>query len=65
VRANVYVDGFNLYHAALKGTPYRWLDLRKLARFLLPHDRIHRIRYFTSLIHRPRDRPTEQRQQTA
>lgn len=56
VRANVYVDGFNLYHAALKRTPYKWLDLRKLCRFLLPNDRIHRIRYFTAI---PMYRPLE------
>jgi hypothetical protein len=65
VRANVYVDGFNLYYAALKGTPYKWLDLRKLARFLLPRDRIHRIRYFTALpVYRPLDQPNGQRLQT-
>ena len=23
----VYVDGFNLYYGAVKGTPYRWLTL--------------------------------------
>lgn len=63
MRANVYVDGFNLYHA-LRDTPYKWLDLRKLARFLLPNDRIHRIRYFTSRITVPRDQPKEQNQQT-
>jgi hypothetical protein len=49
MRANVYVDGFSLYYAALKGTPYKWLNLRRLCRFLLPIDRIHRIRYFTTL----------------
>jgi hypothetical protein len=27
MRANIYIDGFNLYYRALKGTPYRWLDL--------------------------------------
>jgi uncharacterized LabA/DUF88 family protein len=53
VRANVYVDGFSLYYSALKGTPYKWLDLRKLSRFLLPDDRIHRIRYFTVRIRTP------------
>jgi hypothetical protein len=26
-RTRVYVDGFNLYYLALRGTPYRWLDL--------------------------------------
>jgi uncharacterized LabA/DUF88 family protein len=64
VRANVYVDGFNLYNAALKGTPYKWLDLRKLARFLLPHDRIHRIRYFTALVATGRYQARLQRQLT-
>lgn len=49
MRASVYVDGLNLYYAALKGTPYKWLNVRRLARLLLPNDRIHRIRYFTSL----------------
>jgi hypothetical protein len=48
VKANVYVDGFSLYYAALKRTPYKWLDLRKLSPFMLPNDRIHRIRYFTA-----------------
>jgi hypothetical protein len=27
MRTIVYVDGFNLYYGALKGTPYRWLDI--------------------------------------
>ena len=29
MRTNVYVDAFNLYYGCLKGTPYRWLDLRR------------------------------------
>ena len=31
-RVNVYVDGLNLYNGALRDTPYRWLDRRKLSR---------------------------------
>ena len=27
MRTFVYVDGFNLYYGALKGTPFKWLDL--------------------------------------
>jgi hypothetical protein len=54
VVTNVYVDGFNLYYGCLKGTPYRWLDLRSLCRILLPINTLHRIRYFTARI-RPRD----------
>jgi NYN domain len=50
MRTNVYVDGFNLYYGCLKGTPYRWLDLRALCRLLLPRNTIGRIRYFTARI---------------
>jgi hypothetical protein len=64
VRANVYVDGFSLYHAALRGTPHKWLDVRRLARFLLPNDRINRIRYFTAIpVFRPLDAQRGQRLQ--
>ena len=45
---NVYIDGFNLYYRALKDTPYRWLDLRKLAETVFPQDDIHRVCYFTA-----------------
>ena len=51
MHANVYVDAFNLYYRALKGTPHRWLDLRALALRLLGSEfTLHRIRYFTALI---------------
>jgi hypothetical protein len=65
VKANVYVDGFSLYYAALKRSPHKWLDLRKLSRFMLPSDRIHRVRYFTAnLVYEWwRDAPTAQRLQ--
>lgn len=49
-RTNVYVDGFNLYYGALKGTAYKWLDLDALFRRVLPHNEIHRIRYFTARV---------------
>ena len=45
---NLYIDGFNLYYRALKDTPFRWLDLRKLAEVLFPKDDIHRVCYFTA-----------------
>jgi hypothetical protein len=64
MRANVYVDAFNLYYGCLKGTPYRWLDLDAFCRQLLPHDRIHRIRYFTAMVSgRSADPRQPQRQQ--
>jgi hypothetical protein len=28
--ALVYIDGFNLYYGAVKGSPYKWLDLAAL-----------------------------------
>jgi uncharacterized LabA/DUF88 family protein len=58
--AHVYVDGFNLYNGLKrrgkeKGVPgieYRWLDLVKLARTLLPHAEVERVYYFTSRVKR-------------
>jgi uncharacterized LabA/DUF88 family protein len=49
-RTNVYIDGFNLFYGALKGTQYKWLDLEALCRHLLPKDSINRIRYFTAKV---------------
>jgi hypothetical protein len=46
----VYVDGFNLYYGAVKGTPHKWLDLEALSRRLLPKDQLVEVRYFTALI---------------
>ena len=47
---NVYIDGFNLYYRALRHTPFKWLDLRKLSETLFPQDTIHRVCYFTALL---------------
>ncbi len=49
-KTNVYIDGFNLYYRALRGTPYKWLDLSRLCGLALPKNEIHRIRYFTALV---------------
>ena len=47
----VYVDGFNLYYGAVKGTPYKWLDLRALFRSILaPFHHIIAIRYYTAIV---------------
>jgi uncharacterized LabA/DUF88 family protein len=51
MRVFVYVDGFNLYYRALRGTPYRWLNLDLLARRLVrPGDTIDLVRYFTARV---------------
>lgn len=63
-RAAVYVDGFNFYHRAIKGTPYKWLNLGKVATFLLPEYEVVRIRYFTAIVDpKPGDPQQQQRQQ--
>ena len=50
-RTYVYVDGFNLYYRALKGTPHKWLDILALLRGLLdPDNDVLKIRYFTAPI---------------
>lgn len=65
LKTNVYVDGFNFYYGCIRGTPWRWLDLEKLCRLLLPSHEINRIRYFTALVNaRPDDANQPQRQQT-
>lgn len=65
MRTNLYVDGFNLYNRAVKQTPFKWLDLRKLAETLFPGDDIQRICYFTALVRsRPND-PTQTERQAS
>ena len=59
----VYVDGFNVYYGAVKGTPYKWLDYEALCRRLLPHDNIVKIRYFTALVKELPDRPGARQRQ--
>ena len=60
---NIYIDGFNLYHRALKGTEFRWLDLRKLAETLFPGDVIQLICYFTALVNPRPGNPNQLRRQ--
>ena len=60
---NFYIDGFNLYYRALRGTPFKWLDLREMAQALFPTDTIRRVSYFTALLDaRPED-PNKPRRQ--
>lgn len=55
MRTNIYVDGFNLYKAALTKTSYKWLDLhRLLADFVIPPSQptsvVTQIKYFTARV---------------
>jgi uncharacterized LabA/DUF88 family protein len=52
MRTIVYVDGFNLYYGALRGTPYRWLDVAALCQILLPRHDVVAIRYYTAKVGR-------------
>lgn len=55
----VYVDGFNLYYGALKGTAYKWLDILRLCRLLLPDAEVERIKYFTARVSARKDDPSK------
>ena len=64
MRTFVYVDGFNLYYGALRGTPWKWLDLTALfAKVLQPHYDILKVKYFTARVSgTPADQSKPQRQ---
>ncbi|MBA4162426.1 MAG: hypothetical protein C0515_10205 [Novosphingobium sp.] len=65
MRTRIYVDGYNLYYACLKGTSHKWLDIHALAAAQLPKNQIERVRYFTARVRaRPHDPTQPQRQET-
>lgn len=57
VKTYLYVDGFNLYFSAVKGTPLKWLNIRKLAGTLFPRNEIVAVRYFTAKVNPTPDNP--------
>ena len=46
----IKVDKFNFYYGAVRGTPYKWLDMERCFLRLRPDDDIRRIWYFTALV---------------
>ncbi len=54
MRTVVYIDGYNLYYGALKGTPYKWLDVVKLFTGIChiqdPGTAISSVKFFTAPI---------------
>ncbi len=65
MRTHVYVDGFNFYYGCLKGTAFRWLNLRELFTRLLPPNDVRVIKYFTARVEaRPGDPDQATRQDT-
>ncbi|MFP5389639.1 MAG: NYN domain-containing protein [Thermoleophilia bacterium] len=63
-RVAFYIDGFNLFHGALKGTEYRWLDLEAFCQhFVRERQELVVVKYFTALVrNRPDDPGQRQRQ---
>ena len=62
-RVAVYIDGFNLYYGCLKGKPYRWLDLFKLSREMMPSDSIESVNYYTARVSARPQNPSAPRDQ--
>ena len=64
MKTRVYVDGFNLYYGALKGTSFKWLDLVRLSTILLPSKCVlDKLLYFTARVSGIPDRGAPARQQ--
>ena len=50
-RTIVYIDGFNLYYRALKGTSHKWLNIAAMSAAALPSNcQIEAINYYTAHI---------------
>lgn len=65
IRTYIYVDGFNVYYRALRGTKFKWLNLPALASGLMSSDNlIQQTRYFTAPVSGKLDPGQPQRQQT-
>ena len=65
MRTRVYIDGYNLYYACLKRSPYKWLNIHDLAVRQLSRNQIDKVRYFTARVSpRPHDPNQSQRQET-
>jgi hypothetical protein len=57
-RVMFYLDGFNLYYGALRGQPYRWLDLEAFCRcYIRPGSEFVGAKYFTAKLKPRRESP--------
>lgn len=51
MRARVYIDGFNLYYRALKGTPHKWLDIAALSDAVMPAGcQVEAVNYYAARV---------------
>ncbi len=65
MRIAVYIDGFDFYYWAVRGTLYKWLDVKKVCQQLLrPEHQIVTIKYYTAPVSGKRDPGQPARQQT-
>lgn len=65
MRTSIYIDGFNLYYRAVRGTPFKWLDLKQVCERLLdPKHRIVAVNYYTAPVSGKRDPGQPVRQQS-
>ena len=63
-RAIVYIDGFNLYYRALRGTSHKWLNLSAMSASVLPDGfDILRVNYYTARVSGRTDPTAPARQQ--
>lgn len=66
MRTFIYVDAFNLYYGALKGTRFKWLNIERLCENLLrPENDITSIKYFTARVSARPDDPSQPTRQQA
>ena len=65
-RTIVYVDGFNFYYGAVRGTPWKWLDPVALFQKVLgQQNKLVKIKYFTARVQpSPNDPNVNVRQDT-
>lgn len=54
MKTTIYIDGFNLYYSAIRGTEYKWLDVVALFRGICqqqnPESEITQVKFFTAPI---------------
>ncbi len=63
-RVAFYIDGLNLFHGALKGTQYRWLDLEAFCEhFVRERQELVAVKYFTALVRNRPDDPGQRQKQ--
>jgi uncharacterized LabA/DUF88 family protein len=64
-RVAFYIDGFNLFHGALKGSDYRWLDIEAWCEHFVrsPRQELVSVKYFTALVKNRPDKPGQRERQ--